>query len=169
MITLEYPKTMVRYNHWQNNSLIGAASTLRDEQRRADLGLFWGDIFSTFNHILWADHIWMDRFAPHYEIKVPSHENSTKIHKSWEAFMIARAAVDNVISKWAGDLKQEDIEGNLIWYSGLSQKQMEEDKGLLIVHFFNHQIHHRGQIHAGLTHFEAKPEATDLPWIPEQA
>jgi uncharacterized damage-inducible protein DinB len=35
---------------------------------------------------------------------------------------------------------------------------------------FNHQTHHRGQVHALLTRTGAKVEDTDLPWvIPEAA
>ena len=35
---------------------------------------------------------------------------------------------------------------------------------LLLDHFFNHQTHHRGQVHALLTGFGIKPGATDMPF-----
>jgi Mg2+ and Co2+ transporter CorA len=38
---------------------------------------------------------------------------------------------------------------------------------LLVVHFFNHQIHHRGQVHCMLTQAGGQPHATDLPQMPE--
>ena len=37
----------------------------------------------------------------------------------------------------------------------------------VIVHLFNHQTHHRGQIHAMLTAAGTKPEATDVITLPE--
>jgi uncharacterized damage-inducible protein DinB len=35
------------------------------------------------------------------------------------------------------------------------------------VHFFNHQTHHRGQVHCMLTQAGGQPHATDLPQMPE--
>jgi uncharacterized damage-inducible protein DinB len=35
-------------------------------------------------------------------------------------------------------------------------------KGPLVVHLFNHQTHHRGQVHCMLTQCGVKPGATDL-------
>ena len=39
-------------------------------------------------------------------------------------------------------------------------------KRFLVMHFFNHQTHHRGQIHAMLTAAGAKPDDTDLFVLP---
>jgi uncharacterized damage-inducible protein DinB len=33
---------------------------------------------------------------------------------------------------------------------------------LLVTHFFNHQTHHRGQVHALITSAGGKPDDTDL-------
>jgi uncharacterized damage-inducible protein DinB len=37
----------------------------------------------------------------------------------------------------------------------------------LLTHFFNHQTHHRGQVHAMLTQAGGKPHDTDLFVMPE--
>ena len=62
MIDPTYCQMMARYNIWQNQSLIAAADTLSDDQRRLDRGAFFGSIFATLNHLLWADSMWMHRF-----------------------------------------------------------------------------------------------------------
>jgi uncharacterized damage-inducible protein DinB len=36
---------------------------------------------------------------------------------------------------------------------------------VLVAHFFNHQTHHRGQVHALLTGFGAATGDTDLPFV----
>ena len=36
---------------------------------------------------------------------------------------------------------------------------------ILVTHFFNHQTHHRGQVHGMLTRLGAQPEPTDLMLI----
>ena len=38
---------------------------------------------------------------------------------------------------------------------------------MLVSHFFNHQTHHQGQVHAKLTSAGAKPDDTDLFIMPD--
>ena len=51
---------------------------------------------------------------------------------------------------------------DLVWFSGSAQKEMRRQKGPLVVHFFNHQTHHRGQAHALLTACGQDTGDTDL-------
>ncbi|EEZ32667.1 DinB family protein [Brucella sp. 83/13] len=51
------------YNQWANKLLYDRAAQLSDEEYRLDLGLFFGSIHRTFNHLLVADRIWMKRFT----------------------------------------------------------------------------------------------------------
>jgi uncharacterized damage-inducible protein DinB len=44
---------------------------------------------------------------------------------------------------------------------------MAKPRWLLVTHLFNHQTHHRGQVHGMLTATGASPEDTDLPLGPE--
>ena len=39
---------------------------------------------------------------------------------------------------------------------------MGKPRAFVLMHFFNHQTHHRGQIHAMLTAAGAMPDDTDL-------
>jgi uncharacterized damage-inducible protein DinB len=39
------------------------AAALTDEQRRRDVGAFFGSLFSTLDHILFADKVWLSRFG----------------------------------------------------------------------------------------------------------
>lgn len=67
MIDRDYVRTMAAYNRWQNENVYGGAETLSDADRKRDRGAFFGSIHGTLNHILWADEVWMGRFAgrPH--------------------------------------------------------------------------------------------------------
>jgi uncharacterized damage-inducible protein DinB len=38
---------------------------------------------------------------------------------------------------------------------------------VLVTHMFNHQTHHRGQVHCMLTQAGGRPSDTDLPFMPE--
>lgn len=161
MIDTAYVTTMARYNRWQNRSLYGAADTLTDEARRLDRGAFFRSIHGTFCHLLWADQTWLSRFAGTPKPTVPNRESSRMI-EDWEELKVARHDVDETILGWAEDLSPEWLAGNVTWFSGLTRSEMTMPAPILVMHFFNHQTHHRGQAHAMLTAAGAKPDDTDL-------
>ncbi|MDF0602029.1 DinB family protein [Psychromarinibacter sp. C21-152] len=168
MITADYARLMARYNRWQNGSLVAAADGLDDGARRADRGAFFGSIQATLNHVLWGDRIWMSRFAD-WEKPAGGIAESPQITPDWESYKAARLRADADIVDWANGLTDADLAGDLSWYSGSLQADMVNPMALCVAHFFNHQTHHRGQVHAMLTAAGARPEATDLFIMPESA
>ena len=165
MITTAYVRTMADYNRWQNVSLYTAADGLSDEQRRADRGAFFGSIHGTLNHVLWADRIWMSRIAGFDAPTVPDIPSSVGEVGGWEELKAARTDLDRSIADWAAALSADDITGDLTWYSGAMGAELSKPLWLLLTHLFNHQTHHRGQVHALLTGFGASPDDTDLPFM----
>ncbi len=161
-----YCALMARYNLWQNGSLLLAAGGLDDAARGQDRGAFFGSIFGTLNHLLWADLIWMSRFdggAP----PEGSIDASPLLQTDWRAFCTVRAQVDKRILGWAGRLDPEVLAEDLTWVSGATGREMTRPLSLCAVHLFNHQTHHRGQVHAMLTAAGARPGPTDLVFMPE--
>ena len=166
MISTAYIRTMADYNRWQNISIYGAADGLSDDQRRQDRGAFFGSIQGTLNHVLWADRIWMSRIAGFDAPASPDIQSSVTEIEAWGDLKTARAGLDTSIIDWAASVSTDDLDGDLTWYSGAVGAEMSKPRGLLLTHLFNHQTHHRGQVHAMLTGFGAKPEDTDLPFMP---
>ncbi|WP_186420317.1 DinB family protein [Bosea sp. CS1GBMeth4] len=164
MIDKSFVTTMARYNRWQNQSLYGAAGGLTDAARRQDRGAFFGSIHGTFCHLLWADRMWLSRFADMPRPTVPGSESARMI-EAWDELVAERRATDDVIGDWAGGLSSDWLAGDLTWVSGISRRELTRPRALLVMHFFNHQTHHRGQIHAMLTGAGAKPDDTDLMLI----
>ncbi len=167
MITTAYARTMARYNQWQNGSLYGAADGLSEDQRRRDRGAFFGSIHGTFNHLLWADQIWLHRFSAAPKPAATSIAQSVGQIEDWAELKRERAVFDMQMIDWATGLREDDIAGELRWYSGALGKEVTNERALLLTHIFNHQTHHRGQLHAMLTAAGARPDATDLAFMPE--
>ena len=165
MIGIGFVQRMARYNRWQNENLYGVANTLSDEERRRERGAFFGSIYATLNHLLWVDRMWMSRFAgtPRPEGGIPQ---SVALHENWDDLKRDRMGFDATIIHWADDLDPAWPEGELTFYSGLAKRDVTMPKDLLIMHFFNHQTHHRGQVHCMLTQAGIKPHVTDLPAMP---
>jgi uncharacterized damage-inducible protein DinB len=166
MITPAYARTLAAYNRWQNHSLYSAADILDDAARRAERGAFFGSIHATLNHILWADQVWLSRLAGIDKPRATSIAESSVQHDDWASLREHRYAFDATIEDWAAGLDADSLAGELTWFSGASKREIGKPRWLLVVHLFNHQTHHRGQVHAMLTAAGARPEATDLAFMP---
>lgn len=166
MMRPAYVQRMARYNRWQNEHLYSNADRLSDAERRSDRGAFFKSIHGTLSHILWADGIWMARFEkqerPHGGIK-----ESVSLFPDWDDLKSKRAAMDAYIVMWADGLKDKSLEGNISWFSGAAQRDVTRPAWEVIAHFFNHQTHHRGQVHAMLTQAGGKSYDTDIWLMPE--
>jgi len=162
MITPAHAQLMARYNRWQNTSIYTAAEQLSDAERRKDMGAFFGSIHATLNHLVWGDQIWLHRFAGTAAPQAKSPKESVQRPLPWEDLKRERQACDETITAWAGKLDPAWLQGDMTWYSGAAGREISRPRWLLVTHFFNHQTHHRGQVHAMLTRLGAKPEATDL-------
>jgi uncharacterized damage-inducible protein DinB len=165
MIDVAYVQRMARYNRWQNENLYGVADTLSDAERRRERGAFFGSIQATLNHLLWGDRMWMSRFAGTTKPDggIPQ---SVSLIADWNELKRERAAFDDVIVDWADRLDQASLDGELTWFSGAIKADVRKPRWLLVTHMFNHQTHHRGQVHCLLTQAGGKPGDTDLFILP---
>ena len=168
MVTPEFVRTMARYNRWQNQSLYEAADSLGDEARREDRGAFFRSIHGTLSHLLWADTIWMSRFADWTkpDVGIPG---SAEWAGGWSELSAGRRAADGRIVAWADAMDPARLSGELAWFSGAIGREVSKPLAFCITHFFNHQTHHRGQVHAMLTAAGARPGDTDLFILPDEA
>lgn len=166
MITPDYARRMARYNLWQNKSIYDAAFSLSDDERRLDRGSFFKSIHATLSHVRWADQIWMHRLGG-WEITEASIQESTDLYPDWASLKASREKADHRLLEWADKLTADEINGDLSWYSGAVKADLVRPRSVCIMQVFNHQTHHRGQVHTMLTSAGAKPDDTDLPFLPE--
>ncbi len=161
MITPLYMRVMAAYNSEMNRRTYAAAARMPDAVRREDGGLFWGSLHATLNHLLWGDEMWMSRFDG-WERPAASLKESGKRIQNFTDLAAARAIADRRIENWANGLLDEDLRGDLVWFSGATQTERRAPKGLVYAHFFNHQTHHRAQAHALITKHGDDIGDTDL-------
>ncbi|MBX3553013.1 MAG: DinB family protein [Pseudolabrys sp.] len=166
MIDAAYVQRMSRYNRWQNENLYGVADRLSDHERRRDRGAFFGSIHQTLNHLLWGDRQWMSRFAGWPKPSIGIRE-SVSLYPDWNDLKRERTAADAAIIAWADGFDPDWTKGDLTWFSGGLNREVTRPRWQLVTHFFNHQTHHRGQVHAMLTQAGGKPHDTDLFVMPE--
>ena len=161
MITAAYVRLMAQYNAEMNRRLYAAAAQLSDAERKADRGAFWQSIHGTLAHILWSDTQWMSRFDNWPKPEQPIKQSAAMID-DFATLMARREQADAAILAWANRIDDAWLAEDLVWFSGAAQKEMRRQRGPLLVHFFNHQTHHRGQAHALLTACGQQTGDTDL-------
>jgi len=166
MITPDYCRTMARYNQWQNRAVTDCVQAMPPAALEEDRGAFFGSILGTLNHLLWADLMWMARLEGGSAPDVTS-ADSPKMTPNVREWARQRFVVDGRIREWARKLDAVDLVGELAWQSGSMRVEMRRPIALCVVHMFNHQTHHRGQVHAMLTAAGRDPGVTDLAMMPD--
>ena len=167
MIGIGYVQRMALYNRWQNENLYGTADRLTDEERRRERGAFFGSIQKTLSHLLWADRLWMSRFEGAQPPPAGNAE-SASLYPDWEQLKSRRVDFDAEIMRWAESLNADWLAGELTYFSQSSAGDIRGPCWRFVSHFFNHQTHHRGQVHCLLTQAGVKPQDTDLTMMPSQ-
>lgn len=166
MITPEYCQTMARYNTWQNTQLHEAMGALDHDALCRPRGAFFGSILGTASHLLWGDAMWMSRFAGHARPELPL-ARSAEAYPTLAAWWAERVRLDRRLRYWADGLRNIDLLGHMRWHSGATGAEVSAPVARLVVHMFNHQTHHRGQIHAMLTAAGQAAPVSDLFLMPD--
>ncbi|MBB2970410.1 DinB family protein [Mesorhizobium sp. RMAD-H1] len=147
------------YNRWANDLVYDAAAELSDEDYRRDMGAFFKSIHGTLNHILIADRIWMKRFTG--EGDHPKTLDAI-LFEQLSALRVAREAEDRRIIAFVEGLDDRAVEGRFTYITVTDVRTVSQRLAPALSHFFNHQTHHRGQVHAMLTALGSQAPSLDL-------
>jgi uncharacterized damage-inducible protein DinB len=139
---------LAAYNAWANRLLYAAAAELSDEELHQDTGAFFGSVFATLSHLVTADRIWLNRFTG--EGPKPKALNE-RPYERFADLRAARVEEDERIIRYAQGLTAERLDGDFTYTPVTSPELVSHKLWPALTHFFNHQTHHRGQVHAGLT------------------
>jgi len=159
-------RMLAAYNAWANRRLYDAADGLDEADYRADLGAAFRSVHGTLNHLLVGDILWLARFRgqpnPPLRLDQILHEDRARLRA-------AREALDAEIAGFISALGDADI-ASTITYSMITRPEtVTEPIAPALIHFFNHQTHHRGQVHALLTRLTGGAPALDLIYYLREA
>ena len=158
-MTIDQFKQLAAYNRWANARLYAAALDLSDQAYRLHIGVFFGGLHGTLNHLLLTDRIWLRRLTGEGDhpnrLDAILYEDRTELAR-------ARLAEDDrliaIVEKY-DDATLRRLHSYKTT-SGMPQSQLLVD---ILLHLFNHQTHHRGQAHACLSILTgSEPPSLDL-------
>ncbi|MBS7545938.1 DinB family protein [Ancylobacter oerskovii] len=153
--------SLAHYNAWANHRVYEAAARLSPAQYMQDRGAFFGSVHGTLNHMLVADRIWMRRFTGNGEA---AWSLDTILFQEFDALRPARTAEDARIIDFVAALDDAALTST-ISYRNSSGAAFTQPLDAALDHFFNHQTHHRGQVHALLSAFLGNADTPSLDLI----
>lgn len=176
--SLDHLRLLAEYNAWMNARVYDAAARLPARDLSAERGAFFGSIIGTLNHLVVADTIWLKRFAIHparhlaleplRQTTMPVALNQI-LFTELSALRTHRERLDITISEWIAALSDADIR-HVLHYANTKGVPAQKNFGTLLIHFFNHQTHHRGQVSTLLFQAGQDVGITDLlALIPDAA
>jgi uncharacterized damage-inducible protein DinB len=150
---------MANYNAWANRRLYTATSSLPEAGYRDDLGAFFGSVHATLNHILVGDLLWLARFrgAPQ-----PPFGLDETVHDDKDELAAARRVLDADIIRFTDAQSEESLVADFTYTMVTRDETVTQPLAPAMAHFFNHQTHHRGQVHALLTRLTGTAPPLDL-------
>ena len=158
-----------RYNEWANRRLYDACADLPDEAYHAPRQAFFGSIHRTLNHLLLVDRIWLSRIGVGELVADPL---DAELYADFAPLRRAREEQDQVIIGYV-DAQTEDSLDAMKRYANASGQPQETRHCVILQHYFNHQTHHRGQVHDMLSQTAVAPPPLDMIYfvreVPEAA
>lgn len=158
------------YNAWMNAKLYGAATGLPDNELGADKKAYFGSILGTLNHLIVGDTLWLKRFSTHpaeyaalaalKELPSPTSLDQT-VCTDIRSLSEHRQFLDRTITEWTRAISDSDLDFALS-YSNMQGIAAKRNFYSLVLHFFNHQTHHRGQVTTLLSQAGVDVGVTDL-------
>jgi len=150
------------YNRWANAQVYDACSTLTNEEYRVDKGAFFGSAHRTLNHLLAADRIWMKRITGNGE--APNALDAV-LHEEFGDLRLARVAEDRRIIDVVDGLSEDQLAASFTYTPISNPVPITQPLAPVLAHLFNHQTHHRGQVHTILTAMDKPSLVLDLVYF----
>lgn len=157
MNLLSFLRTQVRANRLANHRLYTAMSVLTPEELLAPRTSFFPSLAATLDHILWVDVYYLDclhglpdareralAWAPRTTLAALAADQAASDQRFIDLISAMGAAeLDRIVEMPRRDHVQR------------------EPLGHVVAHLVNHQVHHRGQVHAMLAGTRVAPPQLD--------
>lgn len=142
-------------NQWANHRLLNACAQLSEAQYLAPRTGFFPSIQSTLCHILEVDRYYLTALEGDREGQDEDFSQSL----AFASLMQHQTRTDRRLVTFCQSLREPDLarKVDLVRVDGVVQERIDR----LLLHLFEHQIHHRGQVHGMLSGTDVPPPQLD--------
>ena len=143
---------MANYNKKSNALMNAVINTISDEEWNRKFNGFFTSIHELCSHIYICDFNWLKRFKQLRNFNVLNNEMFEKNYTFTETiftditeYSTMRTKLDEIIMEFINELENNDFD-SILKFTDSRGNKIERKMDSLIMHTFNHEIHHRGMI-----------------------
>ena len=141
-MTANEARRHLRYSRWASDRLLAAVMAMPAQIRDKDLGASHKGVGETLTHVLFADHVWLERVT-----RETVERDWARVWDRWAELASAWSDADLSLT-----IEYKDMKGN----------PHRSVLGEIVMHVVNHGTLHRGQVMAMLRQLGVAPPPTDL-------
>ena len=149
---------LARYNRVSNERLYAHCAELCDAEYRRRRAGSLGSIHGLLNHILLGDRRWLGLFENGDRVTPPLNQI---LYDNFPELRAAREQEDARIERFFSAI-DETFWTRTFAYTNNQGKEYVETAHVACTHLFNHQTHHRGQVHVMVSQTAVTPPSFDL-------
>ena len=150
-------RAMAYNNAWCNYRLLGACAQISQDEFVAKRTGFFPSLRATLNHILVIDQFYVD--AMEGGTLGPTAWADPEPYLTVASLWEAQSDMDRRLLAIVGGLEPDSLQRKVAIRRETAIQQERMDR--LLLHLFQHQIHHRGQAHAMLSGTTVRPPQLD--------
>lgn len=148
-------QAFAKYNGAVNQSIIELIEPLKKDQIMMATKAFYPSIFETLLHNLVADINWLKRYRDVFAENKALRESPlmamdakalrAELESDYTKFFPCRKQVDGLFVRFADEIDEGRLNA-VIRYKNYKGEDVEKEAWKTLLHLFNHQTHHRGQV-----------------------
>ncbi|WP_047228969.1 putative damage-inducible protein DinB (Forms a four-helix bundle) [Pseudomonas sp. E141] len=142
-------------NQWANHRLLTACAPLSEAQYQAPRTGFFPSIQATLCHILEVDRYYLTALEGDRDGQIKDFSETL----AFAQLLHNQTQTDQRLVAFCEALRETDLARSvdLVRVDGVVRERIDR----LLLHLFEHQIHHRGQVHTMLSATHVKPPQLD--------
>jgi len=148
-------QSFAKYNSSVNQSVLELVEPLRKDQVMMKTKAYYPSIFETLLHIFLTDLTWLRRYRDALKENRALNSTSllsleekglrTEFESDYTKLFQYSKQLDGVINQFIDDLDETPL-NSILKYKNYRGEYTEKEVWKTMLHWFNHQTHHRGQV-----------------------
>ena len=164
-------QAFAKYNQSVNVSILELVEPLTQEKIMAKTKAFFPSIYDTMNHNFLSDLFWLKRFGDGFpNIKALSSQDllsldfkslRKELEEDYTKLFQYRKQTDEAILQFVEEMDATKL-SSVFKYKNFKGEDMENILWKILLQWFNHQTHHRGQISVLLDMIDIKNDYSSM-------
>lgn len=137
----ELLQKLAAYNLWANKILLTKLNTVSSEVLHMETGSSFGSIYKTVVHLMEVEEIWWQRLKLQERVELPEKDPDENME------LVSQRLLSSS-TQWNDWVKESNDKNftHVFGYYNSRKEYFKQPVNEVLLHLFNHQTYHRGQI-----------------------